>query len=150
MARTKNKKNHTASPMLASLMQEMAAETGHKETLVNPKGELSLSDAISKIIAPYRQDAPDYDAFDKLVAVACVAWNSTILPDDKRDGMLADMRANMPDKQSREDFMAIVTELMKRKKKLYPNVNRMIVKFKVTDLGNDFHIAIASTLAKKP
>jgi hypothetical protein len=55
----------------------------------------------------------------------------------------------MPDQESREDFTAIVKELMKRKNRLYPNVNRMIVQFKVTDRKNDFHIAIASTMENK-
>jgi hypothetical protein len=59
------------------------------------------------------------------------------------------MRKTMPDQQSREDFTAIVKELMKRKNKLYPNVDRMIVQFKVTNRKNDFHIAIASTMENK-
>ena len=63
--------------------------------------------------------------------------------------MLYDMRKSMPDQQSREDFTEIVKELMKRKNRLYPNVNRMIVEFKVTERKNDFHIAIASTMEGK-
>jgi hypothetical protein len=55
----------------------------------------------------------------------------------------------MPDQQSREDFTEIVKEMMKRKNKLYPNVNRMIVEYKVTERRNDFHIAIASTMENK-
>ena len=47
--------------------------------------------------------------------VACAAWNATILHVEKRESMLADMRKTMPDQQSREDFTAIVKELMKRK-----------------------------------
>jgi hypothetical protein len=43
-----------------------------------------------------------------------------ILPADKREEMLAEMRKTMPDQQSREDFTEIVKELMKRKNKLYP------------------------------
>jgi hypothetical protein len=62
--------------------------------------------------------------------------------------MLADMRKLMPDQESREDFTEIVKELMKRKNKFYPDVDRMIVQFKVTDRGDDFHIAVASTLKK--
>jgi hypothetical protein len=83
------------------------------------------------------------------VTIACTAWNASILPVEKRESMLADMRQLMPDQQGREDFTAIVKELMKRKNKLYPKVNRMIVQFKVTDRGNDFHIAVASTLEHK-
>jgi len=102
----------------------------------------------TQIISPYRDAAQDYESFNKLVTIACAAWNATILPADKRESILADVRNLMPDQQSREDFTEIVKELMKRKNKLYPKVDRMIVQFKVTDLGNDFHIAVASTLKK--
>ena len=140
---------NSGSPILKNLMKEVKAKTGFTKTLVNPEGELSISDAISEIIEPYRGVAQGYEAFHKLVTVACAAWNATILPADKRESMLADMRNAMPDQQSREDFTAIVKELMKRKKMLYPNVNRMIVQFKVTNRKNDYHIAIASTMENK-
>jgi len=148
MARTKSKKNSKNTPILENLMREVKANTGIAEALINPEGEISISDAISNIIAPYREDAPNFQAFQKLVMVACTAWNASILRSAERENMLADMRKLMPDRQSREDFTAIVKVLMKRKNKLYPKVNRMIIQFKVTDRGNDFHIAIASTMEK--
>jgi len=149
MARTKSRKNRSGSSILQNLMRDVKAQTGFTKTLVNPEGEISISDAISKIIAPYRDAAQDYESFHKLVTVACAAWNATILPVEKRKSMLVDMRKLMPDQQSREDFTAIVKELMRRKNRLCPNVNRMIIQFKVTDRGKDFHIAIASTMEKK-
>jgi hypothetical protein len=145
----KQKKNNNSTPILKNLMREVKGKTGFTKTLINPEGELSISDAISKIIAPYRKSAPNYVSFEKLVAVACAAWNAAILPAAERESMLADMRKLMLDAQSREDFDAIVAELMKRKNKLYPKVNRIIVEYKVTDRGNDFHIAIASTMEEK-
>jgi hypothetical protein len=149
MTGKKSKKRNSGSSILKRLMRDVQANTGFTKTLINPEGEISISDAISKIIAPYRDAAQDYTALHKLVTIACAAWNATILPVEKRESMLADMRKLMPDQQSREDFTAIVKALMKRKNRLYPKVNRMIVQFKVTDRGNDFHIAIASTLDEK-
>jgi hypothetical protein len=149
MAGAKKKKNNSGSSILQNLMREVKSKTGFTKTMVNPEGEISISDAISQIIAPYRDAAQDYQSFHKLVTVACAAWNASILPVAERDSMLTDMRQLMPDRQSREDFTAIVKELMKRKNRLYPKVNRMIIQFKVTDRGNDFHIAIASTMEKK-
>ncbi len=149
--KTKPEENNSnsGSSILQNLMRDLKSKTGLTKTLINPEGEISISDAISKIIAPYRDAAPDYKSFHKLVTIACTAWNASILPVAERENMLADMRKLMPDQQSREDFTAIVTELMKRKNKLYPKVNRMIVQFKVTERRNDFHIAIASTMENK-
>jgi hypothetical protein len=147
--KTDENQNDSGSLILQNLMRDVKAKTGFTKTLVNPEGEISISDAVSKIIAPYRDMAQDYKSFHKLVTVACTAWNAAIMPVEKRESMLADMRKLMPDQQSREDFTVIVTDLMKRKNKLYPKVNRMIVQFKVTDRKNDFHIAIASTMENK-
>ena len=149
MARTKTTKKRKGSPILENLMQEMAVEHGVIKTLVNPEGEISISDAISKIIEPYRKAATDYDSFYKLVMLACVAWNACILPAQDRASMLQDMLATLPlDTRTRTDFMGTINSLMERKKRLFPHVSRMVVKFKVTDQGNDFHIAVASTLSK--
>jgi|GEM_PF-1211056 len=142
-------KDKGASSILQNLMRKVKSRTGFTQTLINPEGEISISDAISKIIAPYRDTAQNYQSFHKLVMVACTAWNAAIMPAEQREGMLADMRKLMPDQQSREDFTEIVKELMKRKNRLYPNVNRRIVEFKVTQRKNDFHIAIASTMENK-
>ena len=149
MVRTKTKKKRTGSPILENFMREMAAEHGVVKTLVNPEGEISISDAISKIIEPYRKAATDYDSFYKLVMLACVAWNACILPAQERDSMLQDMLATLPlDSRTRTDFMGTINLLMERKKRLFPHVSRMVIKFKVTDRGKDFHIAVASTLGK--
>jgi hypothetical protein len=146
---TDERKDNSGSSILLKLMREVKAKTSFTKTLVNPEGEISISDAISKIIAPYRDTAQNYSSFYKLVMIACTAWNAAILTVEKREKMLSDMRKSMPDQQSREDFTEIVKELMKRKNRLYPNVNRMIVEFKVTERKNDFHIAIASTMENK-
>lgn len=146
---TDENKDKGASSILQKLMRDVKAKTGFTQTLVNPEGEISISDAISKIIAPYRDTAQNYQSFHKLVMVACTAWNAAIMPIEQRESMLADMLKLMPDQQSREDFTEIVKALMKRKNRLYPKVNRMIVEFKVTERRNDFHIAIASTMEKK-
>jgi pyruvate/oxaloacetate carboxyltransferase len=143
------RRNNRGSSILQGLVREVEEKMGFTKALINPAGELSLSDAISNIIAPYRHIAQDYQSFYKLVTIACAAWNATVLPAEERKGMLADMRKLMPDQQSREDFVEIVKDLMRRKNKLYPNVNRVIIQFKVTKRRNDFHIAIVSTMENK-
>jgi hypothetical protein len=46
MAGAKNKKNKSRSSSLQNLMREVKGKTSFTETLVNPKGEISISDAI--------------------------------------------------------------------------------------------------------
>jgi len=148
MSRKRKKKG--VSPILKDLADKVTAEGKIEKFLFNPKGEISMSDAISQLIKPYRDDAPDYNSFNNLVTFACIAWNTSILPEEKRDEALDKMLEVIPGKmEDRLDTLALLIELMERKRKLFPNVTRMIMEYKVTDQGNNFHIAVASTMEKK-
>lgn len=147
---SRKRKKNSVSPILKGLADKVTAEGKIEKFLFNPKGEISMSDAISKLIEPYKEDAPDYNSFNNLVTFACIAWNTSILPEEKREEALRKMLKIIPGTlKDRRDISALLTELMERKRKLFPNVSRMIMEHKVTDQGNNFHIAIASTLEKK-
>ncbi len=148
MSRKRKKKG--VSPILKDLADKVTAEGKIEKFLFNPKGEISMSDAISQLIEPYKDDAPDYNSFSNLVTFACIAWNTSVLPDSQRNEALGKMADIIPGRmEDRLDTLALLTELMERKRKLFPNVTRVIMEHKVTDQGNNFHIAIASTLEKK-
>ena len=148
MSRKRKKKG--VSPILKDLANKVTAEGKIEKFLFNPKGEISMSDAISQLIKPYRDDAPDYNSFNNLVTFACIAWNTSLLPEIQRTEALDKMLEVIPGtREDRLNAFALLTELMERKRKLFPNVSRMIMEHKVTDQGNNFHIAIASTLEKK-
>lgn len=108
-----------------------------------------MSDAISLLVEPYKEDATDLEAYRTLISFACLAWNMTILPEKDRQDMLNEMTALAPDLESRVETIALIAELMDRKHMLFPDVKRMIVEFKVTEQGNDLHLSIASTLSGK-
>ena len=148
MSRKRKKKG--VSPILKDLADKVTAEGKIEKFLFNPKGEISMSDAISQLIEPYKDDAPDYNSFNNLVTFACIAWNTSVLPENQRTGALGKMVDVIPGRvEDRLDTLALLTELMERKRKLFPNVTRMIMEHKVTDQGNNFHIAVASTMDKK-
>jgi hypothetical protein len=148
MARNRKAKNKP--PILENFMQQVALEQGGIKTLINPKGEISMSDAISQLIEPYRDDAPNYNSFHNLVGLACVAWNISILSPKEQAAALKDMLTAIPFNRGEQHIaLDLIKEMMKRKQRLFPQVSRMIIEHKVTDLGNDFHIAIASTMEKK-
>ena len=108
-----------------------------------------MSDAITQIIKPYTDDAPDFRSMQNLVTYACAAWNISISSDDEEKSVNA-LFAMLPiKKKDREETLALLHALIERKRKLFPDVTRKIVDFKVTDRGDDFHIAVASTLPKE-
>jgi hypothetical protein len=108
-----------------------------------------MSDAISQLIEPFKDDVPDYNSFSNLVTFACIAWNISILPENQRYEALGEMMDVLPKKiEDRLEILSLLGELMERKRILFPNVSRAIIEHQVTDRGNDFHIAITSTMAK--
>jgi hypothetical protein len=146
----RKRKSKRQSSILEGFAREFTSDHTNSQMRINPKDEISMSDAISQLIEPYREDAPDYNSFRTLVTFACLAWNLSILPRKDHDKMMKQMLALAPANiRDRLDMLGLVTELMDRKKMLFPEVKRMIVEYKVTDLGKNFHIAIASTLEEQ-
>ena len=147
---SRKRKNKGASSILKDFTAEVAAKKKIGKFVLNPKGEVSMSDAISQLIEPYKDDAPDYNSFSKLVSLACVAWNTSILPQEKQDEAINKIMTVFQGKiDLGHEVLGLLTELMDGKRKLFPNVSRMIIEYKVTDQGNNFHIAVASTMDKK-
>ena len=146
----RKRKHKTDSVLLHDFANQVKAEKGDGKFLFNPKGEISMSDAISQLIEPFREDASDYNSFSNLVTFGCIAWNTSILPEEQRDEALGKMVDLIPgDIEERLEILNLLGELMERKRKLFPNVSRAIIEHKVTDRGGDFHIAIASTMEKE-
>ena len=136
--------------VLENFAHKLTLEDPKMKFKINPKGEISMSDAISELIEPFKDDAPDYAGFRNLVTYGCIAWNAANLPVKEQDDLINKMFAAIPhNMEDRLELLGLITELMDRKKKLFPNVSRMIVDFKVTDQGKNFHIAVASTLEKE-
>jgi hypothetical protein len=147
---TRKRKTKARQTPLEELAQKVTTKKAGSQFVFNPPGEASMSDAISQLIEPYKVDAPDFPAFRNLVTFACIAWNASELPADKQSEMICTVLAAKPSSDNdRLDMLGLITELMTRKKILFPNNSSMIIDFKVTDQGRDFHIAVASTLEKK-
>src|SRR3970040_1882639 len=137
MSRKRKKKG--VSPILKDLADKVTAEGKIEKFLFNPKGEISMSDAISQLIEPYRDDAPDYNSFNNLVTIACIAWNTSNLPEKTRDEAINKMLAEIPGrKEYRLEMICLITKLIDRKRKVFPNVTRMIMEYKVTDQASNF------------
>ncbi|MEW6029544.1 MAG: hypothetical protein ACOYZ8_09840 [Chloroflexota bacterium] len=146
----RKRKKHADKNLLENFSEEVMSEHKDMKFLLNPKGEISMSDAISQLIEPFRDDAPNFDSFSNLVTFGCIAWNTSILSENQRNEALEKMIDLIPGKmEDRLEILNLLGELMERKRRLFPNNTRTIIEHKVTDRGNDFHIAIASTMEKK-
>jgi hypothetical protein len=147
---TRKRKHQTNKAILEGFANKLTSKDANMKFKINPKGEISMSDAISELIEPFKDDAPDYNSFRNLITYGCIAWNAANLPVKEQDDLINKMLAAVPSysMEDRLELLGLIAELMDRKKKLFPDISRMIIDFKVTDQGGNFHIAVASTLEK--
>jgi hypothetical protein len=146
----RKKKRVADSELMQDFVKQVKAENKGMQLLLSAKGEINMSDAIKYLIEPFSEDAPDYESFSGLITLACVAWNTSLFPEKKREKILVEIMDVFEGTiEEQVETFNLLGELMERKRKLFPDVSRMIVEHKVTDRGGDFHIAIASTLKNK-
>src|SRR5262245_28887119 len=92
-----------------------------------PKISASLGD----LIEPYVLDDMTLPEFRKLLAVGAIAWNLSTVDEPKRAEELARFTAAM-DEIAATDFETIVRGLVARKRMQFPDDNRFIVTWDVT------------------
>ena len=147
MAKRNRHKNVSA---LAALIESMRADSTFKrhKLVVSPPGEANMSEVVAELIDPYLKFADTYDAYQKLITTACIAWDMANLPEGEKLASINQIADTLSDLtvQDREDMTEIILELIRRKELLFPDNHRMIVNFEITESGNNFHVAIASTL----
>lgn len=111
----------------------------------NPPGEDKMSEILGKFIQPHTRFATDTPSYKRLVETAVVAWNTALLPQDKRADMLEKISRNFDD-EMRQDFYAVVGELIERKDRHFAKYTRTIIDVQVTDLDDSYHLAVVSLI----
>ena len=114
---------------------------------LNYDGPNKLSEAIKSLIRPYKDMASSYTAFSGLVAIACAAWNASLVEEPERDEMVkkaANLFKDKTDAKGLLEFNQFFYELIERKLLLFPNDWRYVVNFKVTETKSTFNIFVVS------
>ncbi|AKG21981.1 hypothetical protein [Calothrix sp. 336/3] len=126
-------------------------EFAPKAIVKSPKKE-KMSDILAKFVKPYKDTAQTIDDFYSLLTMAVIAWNASLLSEDKQlemiDSLLADtLDSAPPDVQ--EEIKELIDELITRKNKYFAHIKRYIIDFKIKDRGRDYSISVVSTVIKE-
>ena len=124
-AKKRHQKKKGGSKPYRQMMDKLqeSGDFSDLEQVERPKNMAKLSDAISEIIEPYENVADTFDTYEKLVTVACIAWNIEPTPKllrsfDINRAVKGFSNMTFRDKQA---LKAIIKDLIKRKELLYPN-----------------------------
>jgi hypothetical protein len=130
-------------------------------------GGVKLSEALMKISEPYDYDDLSLDDYKKLIIMAIAAWNIANQPKEQRaeqmlgflkampglaDEMTRDLETALNDQEHPPASIVmakILGSLMLRKLEFYPNDNRIVADFKLTETGTKRHLFISSIIPGK-
>ncbi len=121
-----------------------------KEIVVSPSGEVTMSEVLEDFVEPYRESPETKESMRRLLTLGTIAWNLALSPESKRQGMI-DRVFNKDllngDEKLKAEIQGLIEELIARKNRYFSENRRMIVDFELKELGNDYHISVASTLS---
>ncbi len=127
-------------------------------------GGVKLSAALIDISEPYDYDDLSLDDYKKLIMMAIAAWNVANQPKEKRveqmlgflkcmpglnDELEMDLEAIINEQKEPPAsivLLQILTSLMRRKEELYPNDDRIVTDFKLTETATDRHLSVSSII----
>ncbi len=126
------------------LQQKLQAKLGVRVRFTSSSDGVKMSEVLEKFVEPYLKFAETEESFRKLIMIAVVAWNASLLPKESQEEMIDSVLEALPP-EVRAECKAIVKELMKRKSRYFAEFRRAVIGFEVRDTGKGFHLEVAST-----
>ncbi len=122
-----------------------------EKIVISPTGEAKMSDALTDFVEPYRQEADTEEAQRKLLELAIMAWNVSLLSEPEQQEMVDRILAegfSAATEELKQGMKDILNQLIARKKQHFSENQRMIVDFDLKDTGRDYYLSVASTLSE--
>ena len=117
---------------------------GKEVVIVESTDGVKMSEVLEAFIAPYMEFAETEESFEKLVMIAVIAWNTSLLPRSAQTKAIDDLLTSLPP-ETQADAKSIVRDLIRRKRKYFGKIRRAIIDFEVIDTRDGFHLTVAST-----
>lgn len=145
MARARRQAAGAAQPKTQSALEVPDGAVA----LPSAKGS-KLSARLLELIEPYRdphrEDIETHEEMAMLTDAAALAWNIALLPSDEQQERIGQAVKGLPhhDPQAREAAREFLAALVKRKLKLFPNDDRGVANYRLTDRGGQWNLMVLS------
>ena len=111
-----------------------------------PRGDKKMSQVLIEFIEPYADDVDTDESFKKLVTIAIVAWNASLLPDKDREDLI-DKTITILQPELRQEMKGILEGMIRRKEAHFSLIRRMIIDYEIEKSTKGWHVIVASTLS---
>ena len=146
---SQQKKSKQKQKQLEILKDKLKESPLHSaEIVLEPTGEVKMSEVLMAFVEPYRQIANTEEAMQKLITLAVMAWNASLVSSEEQQEMVEEfLKVGMPDatEELKAELKEIVNELIDRKKRYFSEYQRVIIDFELKDIGREYHLSVSST-----
>ena len=145
--RKKRKSQEAAN--LEKLKSQFLADTALKgqQVVFKSSGE-KMSEVLEEFIEPYIESATTPEAYQKLIALAIIAWNAALLEETERQSLIAQsaeaILATAGEKWNK-DLQDILAMFIERKQRYFANNRRYILNYHLSETKKGYHLAVIST-----
>ncbi|MEL6815997.1 MAG: hypothetical protein AAFP03_14485 [Cyanobacteria bacterium J06598_3] len=146
------KRNNKGQQALTKFGQDFASSPLAEKIdgiVTNPPGAAKMSDVLDDFVEPYGHDEMTLSERKNLLGLAMVAWNLAILPKAERQKMMAQFFAEslkVDDPSVQREMESLIKAMITRKLDRFAENKRHILNYQLEDLGDEFHLSVASTL----
>jgi len=122
-----------------------------REILIREDSGKKMSEVLFKFIEPYMELASSQKDLEKLLTVAVIAWNTSLIPKEEREAILDEeinSTLSFMDGDLVKDFKAILYELIQRKEILFPENRSFIFDYELTGGNGKYYLSVASMIQR--
>lgn len=148
-----NNPNHLVSKHAIEKSQEQLKNRVKKnlgDTIILHQNELpiKMSEVILELADELLEMANTKRQYQSVIAIAALAWNLATFEDDTQNQHMLEsfLTENVHDEQHKKDTLDIITALIKKKNRLFPDINRIIIDFQLVGNKRNFHLNVISTI----
>lgn len=121
----------------------------NKKLVIEPPGEVRMSDVLDDFIAPYAGAADTEADYRKLLTLGIIAWDLALTPKARRpamlDELLLDRLGNIPE-SLKSELRDLIRVLIARKEAHFADNRRMVIDFTLVRDGDGYQLTVASSL----
>jgi len=133
---------------MARMKDQLNEQFGIEHEMIRDSSLEKMSDILLEYGKPFMDlvQTDNKADYEKSIQISMMLWNYSIMQDlrgsDGRKEIEKMLKPVMPDAKSKE----VLRYMLERKRQMFPDNNRIMLNYELTETPDGFHLSVASTL----